>query len=105
MPTKFTGGLAKHKPRSDDREFQRIEPDEEVGVSLRVAVDAKVVDAGSGGVGVLLDDIWGIRIGDELLLANPGEGGEVIDLAVVRNVRLQDDGRWRLGLEWKGSQT
>ncbi|QDU94317.1 PilZ domain-containing protein [Lignipirellula cremea] len=100
MPKNLQGDSLPQVPRQDDRVFERVAPADETEVRVRVERGAKVIDASNGGVGLVVDHPWGFSIGDRVLLWSNDTDAEPIDYAEVKNVRLLEDGRWRIGLQW-----
>lgn len=60
---------------------------------------ADVWDESFGGIGLLMDDVRGLEVGNELKLTYDGTPMR----GVVRNVLQQPDGRYRVGIEWQSS--
>jgi len=85
----------------NERNHQRVAPEAMTQVRVTVERMASVTDASSGGVGLIVDHPWGFNLGDQVLLWSEGSEPEPIDYAIVKNVVVQPDGRWRIGLQWE----
>jgi len=65
-------------------------------ITLWMPRDATLADESFSGIGLLVDDPAGIALGQQVAIDYQGERAA----AHVRNVRLAEQGQWRVGLEW-----